>query len=258
MIKLIHGDCLEKMNDIENGSVDMVLADPPYGTTKCKWDTVIPFEPMWNHLKRIIKPNGVIVLMAQTPFDKILGASNLSMLRHEWIWEKTAATGFLNAKKMPLKAHENILIFSENAQNHYNMLVFYKNLPGYYPQITDGHENKTSSRGNVNSECYGKAIKTVSYNSTKRYPRSVLKFPSDKQKLKLHPTQKPVALMEYFIKTYTLEGDTVVDFTMGSGTTGVPCKKLNRHFIGIEKEKVTFNIAKDRIERTQIQQSLFP
>lgn len=246
-INLMLGDCLERMKEIPDCSVDMVLADPPYGTTRCKWDSIIDLELMWEQLKRIIKPRGVIVLMAQTPFDKVLGASNLPMLKYEWIWEKTAATGFFNAKKMPLKAHENALVFSDDPEDHCNMMVFYKKLPKYNPEITHGHERKTASRTDINSECYGKAFKKTNYNSTSRYPRSVQKFSSDKQKCNLHPTQKPVALMEYLIKTYTNEGDTVLDFTMGSGTTGVAAKNLKRDFTGIEMDKGYFNIAKERI-----------
>lgn len=233
-INLMLGDCLERMKEIPSGSIDMVLADPPYGTTMCKWDSVIDLHLMWEQLKRIIKPNGAIVILAQTPFDKVLGCSNLDMLRHEWIWEKTNATGFLNAKKMPLKAHENAL-------------VFYKSLPTYNPQFTHGHQRKTAKRKTVNSECYGKALNLTEYDSTSRYPRSVIKFPSDKQKANLHPTQKPVALGEYLIKTYTNEGEMVLDFTMGSGSFGVAAKNLSRDFIGIEKELPTFNIAKERI-----------
>ena len=234
MINLIHGDCLEEMRKIESGTIDLVLADPPYGTTKCQWDSVIDLGFMWLELKRIIKPRGVIILTAQTPFDKILGASNISMLKYEWIWEKGNATGFLNAKKMPLKAHENVL-------------VFYDKLPTYNPQFTHGHERKVSKRKTVNSECYGKSYNLTEYDSTSRYPRSVQKISSDKQKGNYHPTQKPVELMEFLIKTYSNEGFTVLDFCMGSGTTGVACKNLNRNFIGIEKDIEYFNTAVKRI-----------
>jgi len=234
-IKLMLGDCLERMKEIPDCSIDMIFTDPPYGTTMCKWDSLIDLDLMWPQLKRIIKPNGVIVLMAQTPFDKVLGASNLSMLRYEWIYEKPAASGFFNAKKMPLKAHENVL-------------VFYSKLPTYNPQITYGHERVKTKRVGIKSECYGKTFEKTNYDSTSRYPRSVQKFSSDKQKCNLHPTQKPVALMEYLIKTYTNEGDSVLDFTMGSGTTGVAAKNLNRDFIGIEMDEGYFNLAKERID----------
>lgn len=232
---LIHGDCLEVMKSIPDNSIDMVLTDPPYGTTRCKWDSVIDLELMWKQLERITKHDGAIVLMAQTPFDKVLGASNLSMLRYEWIWEKTAATGHLNAKKMPMKAHENAL-------------VFYKNLPTYNPQKTQGHKPVNSFNKNSDSWCYGDQVSVSGGGNTDRYPRSVQVFSSDKQKSKLHPTQKPVKLMEYLIKTYTNENETVLDFTMGSGTTGVAAKRLKRDFIGIELDIDYFNIAKNRIK----------
>ncbi len=250
MINLMKGDCLERMKEIESGSVDMILTDPPYGTTACKWDSIIPLEPMWEQLKRIIKPKGIIVLMAQTPFDKVLGASNLPMLKYEWIWEKTAATGHLNAKKMPMKAHENALVFSDDPEEHWNMLVFYDKLPTYNAQKTQGNKptNSYTKKHNSDGECYGKTISVSGGGNTDRYPRSVQVFSSDKQKIKLHPTQKPVALMEYLIKTYTNEGDTVLDFTMGSGSTGVAAKNLDRGFIGIELDDKYFQIAKQRIE----------
>ncbi|MCP4764472.1 MAG: site-specific DNA-methyltransferase [archaeon] len=228
-----------------NNKFDLILSDPPYGTTKCKWDSVINLPLMWYQLKRLIKKNRAIILMAQTPFDKVLGYSNLEMLRYEWIWEKPSATGFLNAKKMPMKAHENIL-------------VFYECLPDYFPIKTHGHKKKTATKGAVNSECYGKAVKTVSYNSTERYPRSVLKISSDKQKTgKMHPTQKPLELMEYFIKTYTKENETVLDFCSGSSTTAIACENLNRKWMMIEKEEKYCEISAKRIEQETKQLKLF-
>ncbi len=235
MINLMQGDCLERMKEIPSGSVDMILADPPYGTTMCKWDSIIDLELMWIQLKRIIKSNGAIVITASQPFTSILTCSNLPMYRYDWVYDKPAGTGFFNAKKMPLRSHESIL-------------VFYNKLPTYNPQKTQGHKRKVSSRFDAKSECYGKAVKKTSYDSTSRYPRSVQRFSSDKQKGNYHPTQKPVALMEYLIKTYTNENETVLDFTMGSGTTGVAAKNLNRNFIGIELDEGYFNIAKERIE----------
>lgn len=235
-VELYLGDCLEVMKNLPGQSVDLILADPPYGTTACRWDSVIDLDLMWAQLKRIIKPKCATVLTAQTPFDKVLGVSNLEQLKYEWIWEKTAATGHLNAKKQPMKAHENIL-------------VFYEGQCKYYPQMTEGHKPTNSfTKRNGDGECYGKTVEISGGGSTTRYPRSVQIFKSDKQKVSLHPTQKPLSLMEFLIKTYTVEGQTVLDFTMGSGTTGVACKNLGRNFIGIELDEDYFNIAKDRIQ----------
>lgn len=235
MINLIHGDCLQIMDQIPSGTVDMVCCDMPYGTTNCKWDAVIDLEQLWNHYNRIVKPDGAIVLFAQTPFDKVLGVSNLENLRYEIIWEKPAATGFFNAKKMPLKAHENIL-------------VFYRKLPTYNPQKTTGHARKSAGRKEIGSEVYGKGVKKTNYDSTERYPRSVQKISRESKVGGLHPTQKPVPLIEWLVKTYTDDGDTVLDNTMGSGTTGVACKNLGRRFIGIELDDSYFEVAKTRIE----------
>lgn len=233
------GDYLDIMNNIPNGSIDMILCDLPYGTTRNKWDCMILLDVLWEHYNRIIKDNGVIALFAQTPFDKVLGSSNLKTLKYEWIWEKTQPTGHLNAKKMPMKCHENILIF-------------YKKLPTYNPQKTTGHrrkiskaEHKINSKKTSNWGDYG----LTTYNSTDRYPRDVLVFPKDVQKSALHPTQKPVALLEYLIKTYTNENEVVLDNTMGSGSTGIACLKTNRKFIGIEKDEKFFEIANNRINK---------
>ena len=233
--QLFHGDCLELLKLVPTNSCHLICADLPYGTTQCKWDTLIDLELLWKELKRIITSNGAVVLFAQTPFDKVLGSSNLPMLRYEWIWEKANATGFLNAKKMPLKAHENVL-------------VFYKKLPTYNAQKTTGHARKTAGRKPCISEVYGKGINKTHYDSTERYPRSVLQFPSDRYKSNLHPTQKPQSLLEYIVKTYTNENDVVLDFCMGSGTAGAAAIKLNRRFIGFEKELKYFDIATARIE----------
>lgn len=230
--KLLQGDCLELMQNIPDKSIDMILCDLPYGTTENKWDNVIDLELLWDGYRRIIKDNGAIVLFAQTPFDKVLGSSNLKMLRYEWIWEKHAPTGFLNAKKMPLKVHENIL-------------VFYKKLPIYNPQFTDG-KPYTAKQG-THSSNYGKRKdNVVSINDGYRYPRDILKFKHDKERL--HPTQKPVELLEYLIKTYTNENMLVLDNCMGSGSTGIACLNTNRRFIGIELDKAYFQIAEDRIK----------
>ena len=236
--KLYQGDCLEVMDKlIEEGvKVDAIITDPPYGTTACKWDSIIPLDEMWERLNKLIKPNGTIILFAQTPFDKVLGASNLKMLRYEWIWEKEQGTGGLNANKMPLKKHENILIF-------------YKKLPTYHPQFTHGTPYKIKRDYN-DSEVYGKTGTRdgyISNNRGKRYPVSIIKF-NREMKNRYHPTQKPIALLEYLIKTYTNEEELILDFTMGSGSTGVACKNTNRNFIGIELDEKYFSIAKDRLE----------
>jgi site-specific DNA-methyltransferase (adenine-specific) len=239
-----NGDCLEIMKDIEDGSISMILADLPYGTTKAAFDSCIDLDKLWEQYKRIIKTNGAIALFAQTPFDKVLGCSNLKWLKYEWIWEKTQATGFLNAKKMPMKAHESILIF-------------YDKTPTYNPQKTTGHKpiNSYTKRAKVQNktELYGAVKEDVSGGGeTDRYPRSVLVFPSDKQIMKstpfLHPMQKPLALCEYLIKTYTNEGDVVLDNVCGSGTTGVAAKNLNRDYILIEKEERFYDMSRKRLQ----------
>lgn len=238
MIELYHGDCLEVMKQIPDGSVDMVLCDLPYGTTACKWDTIIPFEPLWEQYWRITKPNAAIVLTAAQPFTSALVMSQIKHFKYEWIWDKVKGTGHLNSKKMPMRNHESVL-------------VFYKNLPTYNPLKTYGHTRKVSYKSKrLQSQVYGKTNKDTEYDSTERYPRSIQVFSTDTQKISIHPTQKPVALMEYLIKTYTNEGETVLDNCMGSGTTGVACKNLNRNFIGIEKELEYFEIAKKRIDET--------
>lgn len=232
------GDCLVLMNDIKDCSIDMIFCDLPYGTTKAKWDSIINLPSLWNHYNRIIKPNGAIILFAQTPFDKVLGVSNLKMLRYEWIWEKTSATGHFNSKKMPMKAHENIL-------------VFYKKLPIYNPIMQEGFDpvNKYVKYLDTQNktELYGKSTKQISGGgNTNRYPRSVIKFKSDKQKSKLHSTQKPIALCEYFIKTYTNEGMLVLDNAAGSGSIGRAAKNLNRNYINIENNEEKFKTCRDR------------
>lgn len=238
--KLINGDCLVEMSNIESKSVDMILCDLPYGTTRNKWDSIIPLDELWEQYERIIKDNGAIVLTAQTPFDKALGASNLKMLRYEWIWEKSQGTGHLNAKRTPMKNHENIL-------------VFYKKLPVYNPQM-EGNERRVRFR-NVNetrSSNYGKyeMISESEYNG--RYPKTVQRFKRDKT-LRLHPTQKPVELFEYLIKTYTNEGDLVLDNTMGSGTTCVACVNTNRQYIGMELDEEYYTVAQTRVnEATEV------
>lgn len=227
---LYNGDCLEIMKSIPDGSVDMVLADPPYGTTACKWDSVIPFEPMWEQLKRVTKNNGAIVMTASQPFTSALVMSNVKMFKYNWVWKKSKATGHLNAKRVPMSDFEDVI-------------VFYWSQPNYNPQGLIPY-NKITRRGG-NGDCYGDSGKQNLQEFT-NYPRRTLEIASEGKTV--HPTQKPVALMEYLIKTYTNEGETVLDFTMGSGTTGVACKNLNRNFIGIELDGNYFKIAKKRIE----------
>lgn len=235
MISLIQGDCLEVLKTIPNKSIDMVLTDPPYGTTACKWDVIIPFEPMWNELRRITKDNGAICLFGNEPFSSHLRLSNLKMYKYDWIWEKSKAGQFLNAKRKPLEAHELIS-------------VFYKILPNYSPQMYIDKPYIKKAKSNGDGNCYGvfSRIGVVKVNHGERFPRTVIKFSNPNNK-NFHPTQKPVKLLEYLIKTYTSENETVLDFTMGSGSTGVACKNLNRSFIGIEKDENYFKIAKERI-----------
>ena len=233
---LLFGDCLERMKEIPDKSVDLIVVDLPYGTTQNKWDSMLNLEEMWIQLDRICKPNTAKLMFAQTPFDKILGCSNLKELKYEWIWEKTTATGHLNAKKMPMKAHENIL-------------VFYDKLPTYNPHKTTGHKPANSyTKHQDDGSNYGETKVGISGGGqTDRYPRSVQVFKTDKQKASLHPTQKPVGLLEYLIKTYTNEGETVLDFTAGSFSTGVASLNTNRKFIGIEMDEGYFNIGVNRM-----------
>lgn len=227
-IRLIHGDCLEEMKKIPDGSIDLVLTDPPYGTTACKWDTIIPFEPMWEQLKRVTKKNGAIVLFGSQPFTSALVMSNVKMFKYEWVWDKVIQGNPLIAKYQPLKVHENIVVFSSKKEN-------------YRPQMIKG---KMRIKGGGKSKLWN--IPNPYYESDEYFPKTILTFSNAKRDM-VHPTQKPVALMEYLVKTYTNEGETVLDFTMGSGTTGVACKNLNRNFIGIELDETYFNIAKSRI-----------
>ena len=229
------GDCLDVMQDIPDGSVDMVMTDPPYGTTACKWDAVIPFEPMWAQLKRIVKPNGAIVLMASQPFTSALVMSNVGMFRYDLKWIKTQATGFYNANRMPLRAHEDII-------------VFYQSLPSYNPQKTAG-EPYVQKRGSASEVYQGKDLSVTVNETGMRHPLSWRVFQRDADKT--HPTQKPVALMEYMIRTYTNPGETVLDFTCGSGTTGVAAANTGRKFIGIEMDADYFTIAQARIQKAQ-------
>ena len=233
--EIYKGDCLEMMKSIPDKSIDMILCDLPYGTTRNKWDVVIDLDSLWSQYERIIKDNGAIVLFAQTPFDKVLGSSNLKLLKYEWIWEKNKATGFLNSKKMPLKAHENIL-------------VFYKKLPTYNPQGLIKKEAPTINKGNRGrmSEVsnYGVANKDA-IQEYENYPRDLLKFGVVMRPI--HPTQKPLSLLMYLVRTYTNENQVILDNCMGSGSTGVACVNTNRKFIGIELDDKYFEISKSRL-----------
>jgi len=228
------------MLEISDSSIDMVLTDPPYGTTACKWDSIIPLGPMWEHLKRVIKPNGAIVMTASQPFTSKLGASNIEWLKYSWIWNKPH-TGQLNSKRMPLKDIEDVL-------------VFYAKQPTYNPQFTYAEPYTINRKGYKGSDCYGAQADHSTVSDGRRYPKQILKYSEGNN---VHPTQKPVALMEYLIKTYTHEGETVLDFAMGSGTTGVACKRLNRGFIGIELDGKYFDIAEGRINSTIAENPLF-
>lgn len=244
--KLMQGDCLERMKEIESGSIDMILTDPPYGTTACKWDSIIPLDLMWEQLKRIIRPNGAIVLTASQPFTTKLISSNYKMFKYCWVWEKSKASNFPHAPNMPLKIIEDILVFSGGVVGHKsqakNKRMTY-NPQGVQESNVIVKQNKNTSELKYHRD--SQTNHTTGYSCKgANYPKTLIKFKNDRG---LHPTQKPVALMEYLIKTYTNENETVLDFTMGSGTTGVAAKNLNRNFIGIELDENYFNIAKDRI-----------
>jgi len=245
-MKLYNGDCLEVMKLIPDKSIDAIITDPPYGTTACKWDSVIPFEPMWEQLNRIIKPNGAIILFGSEPFSSALRMSNINNYKYDWIWKKNKLNGFLNAKNKPLKSVENVLIFSDgvtaNTRNTHKKMTYYpQGLVKINKERKNGNRKHDSIIGNRPSR-QGEYIKEFT-----NYPRDILEFKNTIEN-KQHPTQKPVALMEYLIKTYTNENETVLDFTMGSGTTGVACCNTNRDFIGIELDKNYFKIAEQRIK----------
>lgn len=231
------GDCLELMKMIPDKHIDMIFCDLPYGTTQNKWDSIIPLDKLWIEYKRIIKSNGAIALTSQTPFDKVLGCSNLEMLKYEWIWDKKLATGHLNANKAPMKKHENILIF-------------YNKLPTYNPQFTEGEPYDKGFRVGDSSN-YGSQIPVRNLNeSGRRYPTSIIVFSNADRNNRLHPTQKPIDLVEYFIKTYSNENEIVLDNCFGSASTGVACINLNRRFIGYEKDEKYFEVGKNRLQET--------
>jgi site-specific DNA-methyltransferase (adenine-specific) len=232
MGRFYHADCFEAMRELRAHSVDMILCDLPYGTTQNKWDSVLPLERLWAEYWRVAKPNAAVVLTAQAPFDKLLGASCLRHLKYEWIWEKFQGTGHLNAKKQPMKCHENVL-------------VFYQEQCIYVPQMVEGKPyTQASGRASTN---YGAQVSVVTENKGERYPRSVIKIAHDKN-TKIHPTQKPVALFEYLIKTYTNEGALVLDNTAGSGTTAIAAINTNRYWICVDADETYYNKAVERIK----------
>jgi len=251
MIKLYKGDCLELMKSIPDKSIDSIITDPPYGTTACKWDSVIPFDLMWEQLNRIIKPNGAIVLFGSEPFSSALRMSNIKDYKYDWVWEKNRGSNFALVKYQPMKEHEMVSVFSKKKHN--------------YNPIKEQRKGKGLERINGNYNI-GKASNTTGIQQTicttqgqeLRQPSSIQKFnTTEKGIVRFHPTQKPIALMEYLIKTYTNENETVLDFTMGSGTTGVACKNLNRNFIGIEMDDKYFSIAENRINNHIVTKELF-
>ena len=252
MLNLMKGDCLEKMKEIESGSVDAIITDPPYGTTACKWDSVIPFDLMWEQLNRIIKPNGAIVLFGSEPFSSALRMSNIKNYKYDFKWHKDKCSNFLQAKTLPRKTIEDICVFSNAGVTH-NAKIKYT----YNSQLTDRKARKKTPK-TEKSDLF-KQIRNdktvlesgVDFKSDKNYAESLIYFKTI-HKGREHPTQKPVALMEYLIKTYTNEGETVLDFTMGSGTTGVACVNTNRSFIGIEMDDKYFEIAKERITEVEL------
>lgn len=240
--EIVQGDCLEVMKDIPSQAIDMILSDLPYGTTSNSWDSIVPLEDLWVQYRRIIKGNGAIVLTAQKPFDALLVMSNPGWFRYEWIWQKEMGSGFLNAKKMPLKDHENIL-------------VFYNKAPTYNPQMSRSWTYKRLRKNNTSNNYGNQQSDIFTDNNGSRYPKTTLYFPRDllvgvapKDRKNVHPTQKPVALFEYLICTYTNEGDTVLDNCIGSGTTAIACINTGRNYIGIEKESAYVEAAKRRVE----------
>lgn len=235
---LLFGNCLERMKEIPDGSVDLILTDPPYGTTSCKWDSVIDFTLMWEQLKRIIKPNGAIVLFGGEPFSSALRMSNVKKYKYDWVWDKVTAKGHLVAKIRPMQQTENICVFGDGKINYYPIMVE-RDKPR---KDVDVEYSRTEIMGGKTTKPQSKIVRD------KKYPKNLLTFSNASQKDKLHPTQKPVALLEYLIKTYTQEGETVLDFTMGSGSTIVAAINTSRKSIGIEMDEGYFDVAAKRIE----------
>ena len=242
--KLFEGDCLEYMKKIPDGSVDMILCDLPYGTTACKWDTVIPFEPLWEQYNRIIKNNGAIVLFGSEPFSSNLRMSNLEMFKYDWVWNKKKGGNPLLSKIQPIKIYEIISVFGNGKINYYPIMV-----------DRDKPQARGKNKGKISETTNNAFTENKVY--TQYYPKAIIEFSNANQRNKLHPTQKPVELLEYLIKTYTNEGETVLDNCMGSGTTGVACLNTNRNFIGIELDDKYFEIAKNRLKKEKSQMRLF-
>lgn len=244
--KIKNGDCIEIMKNIPDKSVDMILCDLPYGTSACKWDVIIPFDLLWKQYDRIIKDNGAIVLFGNEPFSSKLRLSNIDMYKYDWKWEKPSGANFLNFKYQPAKVHEDIMVFGKMAVSYSKKGNLF-----YNPQMEVGKPYQQKS-GKQKNEYGNSTVRTpikqvITDNDGVRYPRSIQKFSLDKEKL--HPTQKPIALLEYLIKTYTNEGEIVLDNCMGSGSTGVACLRTNRKFIGIELDSNYYNIAKERLKK---------
>ena len=243
---LYKGDCLELMKNIPDGSVDMILCDLPYGTTACKWDTVIPFEPLWEQYKRVCKPNAVVCLFSAEPFGSALRMSNIKDFKFDYIWDKHNTTGFLNAKKKPLSRHETICVFSSAKYGKFT----------YNPIMRKGVMRKKGGYNKKPVECYSPYKEQIKVNDL-YYPTSIISIGTVYRNKNVHPTQKPVPLLEYLIRTHTNEGETVLDNCMGSGSTGVACMNTNRNFIGIELDENYFNIAKQRIEEAEKAVNIF-
>jgi len=235
---ILHGDCLVAMQNIPDNSVDMVLCDLPYGTTQCKWDSVIPFEPLWKEYNRVCKVNAPMVFTAAQPFTSTLIASNIKNFKYTWVWEKSKASGHLNAKRMPLRAHEDIC-------------VFYRKPPVYNPQMTQGQPyHKGTWQAKNTPDVWGEQRDYENKNDTGlRYPRTVQYFKTAEREGKLHPTQKPIALFEYLVKTYSNEGDVVLDNCIGSGTTAIAALNTGRKYIGVELEQKYVDVCNERIEK---------
>lgn len=246
-IRIYKGDCMDIIPNLKKKGIKVsaVISDPPYGTTQCQWDSVIPIDEMWEAIYMVTEDDTPIIIFGAEPFSSMVRVSNIANYKYDWIWDKIKGTGFLNAKKQPMRNHENIM-------------VFYKKQCIYNPQKTKGHNRKSAFKRNINDTAvYGKMNKNTYYDSTERYPRSIQEFSSDTQKSSLHPTQKPVSLLEYLALTYTNEGDVILDFCMGSGSMGVASFNTNRAFIGIEKDADLFKIAADRIRNHTNQPQLF-